>query len=84
MAFQMWGRGGDLEELWEKIAMPGMKGIRDQKEVWIQVDWEVFLSCRNPHRGLDKELRGEPNTGLTRGIITGCHIPLPSLPKLPE
>lgn len=31
MAFQMRGRGGDLEELWEKIAMPGMKGIHDQK-----------------------------------------------------
>lgn len=24
-------RGGDLEELWEKIAMPGMRGIQDQK-----------------------------------------------------
>lgn len=43
MAFQMRGRGGDLEELWEKIAMPGMKGIHDQKEVWIQVGWE---GCR--------------------------------------
>lgn len=31
------------------------------------MDWEVFLSCRNPHRGLDKELRGEPNTVLILG-----------------
>lgn len=31
MAFQMGRRGGDLEELWEKIAMPGMRGIQDQK-----------------------------------------------------
>lgn len=28
------------------------------------MDWEVFLNCRNPHRGLDKELRGEPNAAL--------------------
>lgn len=53
MAFQMGGRGGDLEELWEKIAMPGMKGIHDQKEVWIQVGWEgcrthVFLGMILP------------------------------------
>lgn len=31
------------------------------------MDWEVFLNCRNPPRGLDKELRGEPNAALILG-----------------
>ena len=47
----MRGRGGDLEELWEKIAMPGMKGIHDQKGN--VVGWEgcrmhVFLGMILP------------------------------------
>lgn len=35
------------------------------------MDWEIFLEfCRNPHRGLDKELRGEPNTALILEVGT--------------
>lgn len=36
MALQIGRRGGGLEQLREQIAMPGMRGIRDKKRVWIQ------------------------------------------------
>lgn len=47
------GGEGFRRVIWKKIAMPGMKGIHDQKEVWIQVGWEgcrthVFLGMILP------------------------------------